>query len=44
MPGMSAAGQSTSTADSLLLYGVCFAVLLAALAFAVGFRRRPRDR
>ena len=46
MPDFSFGGGSTgaSYSGNLILYGICFAVLLAALAFAKLYRRRQRKR
>ena len=33
-----------SSSGNLILYGICFGVLLTALAFAKLYRRRPRKR
>ena len=46
MPDFSFGGGSTgaSSSGNLILYGICFGVLLAALAFAKLYRRRPRKR
>lgn len=38
------AGSSISEADNFILYGVCFAVLIAALLFAKLYRRKPKRR
>lgn len=43
LPGRDA-GQAGKSYDLLILYGICGAVLLAALLFAVFYRRRPRKR
>ncbi len=44
-PGDSVSGQEDTTVqDNLILYGICFAVMAAALLFAVLYRRRPRKR
>lgn len=36
--------QSSSVKSNLILYGICFVILLAALAFAAAFKRRSRRR
>lgn len=43
LPGRDA-GQAGKGYDLLILYGICGAVMLAALLFAVLYRRRPRKR
>lgn len=43
LPGRDA-GQAGKSYELLILYGICGAVLLAALLFAVLCRRRPRKR
>ena len=37
-------GSTSSTADNLLLYGICFAILSGALLFAKLYRRKARRR
>lgn len=43
LPGRDA-GQAGKSYELLILYGICGAVMLAALLFAVFYRRRPRKR
>ena len=46
MPNMGFSGSATNSAvsDNLILYGICFAVMAAALVFAKVYRRRTRKR
>ncbi len=44
MPSGSFGGGTSASADGLLTYAICFAVLIAALLFAKLYRRRPRKR
>lgn len=43
-PGTSGGGDSAASGEALVTYGICFALMIAALVFAPRFRRRPRRR
>lgn len=42
--GMNGSGQGETSVEALVTSGVCFVVMLAALLFALFYRRRPRKR
>ena len=43
-PGASGGGDSAATVEALVTCGICFALMIAALVFALCFKRRPRKR
>lgn len=43
-PGASGGGDSAASGEALVTYGICFALMIAALVFTPRFKRRPRKR
>lgn len=43
-PAASGGGDSAASGEALVTYGICFALMIAALVFAPRFKRRPRRR
>lgn len=44
MPENSESGSTSSALKNLIIYGICFAILIVALLFTTLYRRKPRRR